>query len=98
MQEAYNPEIQVVREELDELHGRLIALMVEFPQFKLMKITRDLANEKDQPNTLHLKLAIEGLYSLNHLFEKLLKDKDYSNTHKSIKPCYVLVTNLLCAA
>lgn len=95
----YNPEVQVVLEELDELHGRLMSLMIEFPQFQhLTKEVRNIANEKDQHNPIHLKLCIASLYTIYGLFDKMLRDDQYDNVWKKIRPCYVLTTRLLSAA
>lgn len=96
---TYNPEVQVVLEELDELHGRLMSLMIEFPQFQhLTKEIRNIANEKDQHNPIHLQLCIASLYVIYGLFDKMLRNKNYENIWKKIRPCYVLTSSLLSAA
>ena len=95
--------VQTLLEELDELHSRLMALMVEFPQFQELKIEevtylealRDIANLKDQPTELRLKLGTEAVQFIKVLLGAMLKDTRYSNTWPSVRPIYRLANNLL---
>lgn len=88
---------QELMEELEELKGRLSALMVVFPDMDMSKPIERITDWFKKPNNLKLKLLIDELYFLNILFEKILADSKYDNTWKMVKPCYVLVTNLLAA-
>lgn len=91
-------------EELDELHSRLMSLMIEFPEFQDLKVdkadfitaVRQIADLKDHGPALNrLKMGTEGIIFINMLTYNMLQHKKYDNVWKSIKPIHKLAHNLL---
>jgi len=95
--------VQDILSELDELHSRLLSLIVEFPQFQELKVgevpftkaLRDIANMKDQPTELRMKLGTEAVQFIKTLMGKMLKDPRYDNIWGWLRPIYKLANNLL---
>lgn len=77
--------------------------MVSYPQFQDLEVAdvtyvqaaRDIANLKDQPTDLRLKLGTEAIQWIKTLMGKMLKDSRYDNIWADIKPIYILSNNLL---